>query len=169
MKEFTVTIDRTVHQVRTLTVKAENEEQARTVAKDTADSNEGWEGKDYCVETSIHIEEVPNDYIDRYGNPYDVEDPNACWPAGGGLHKDCEFNADALYAYYVVKSSLTILSSGSRVILRLSLRTMTPADTFGAISTPNLCSDQAGGILKQPRALIKKILAGKFGTRFAIV
>ena len=104
MREFTVTIDRTVHQVRTLTIKAENEEQARTVAKDTADNNEGWEGKEYCVESSIRIEEVPNDYIDRYGNPYDVEDPNACWPAGGGLHKDCEFNADALYAYYVVKS-----------------------------------------------------------------
>lgn len=104
MKEFTTTIDRTVHQVRTLTIKAENEEQARAIAKDTADKNEGWEGKEYCVETSTHIEEVPNDYIDRYGNPYDCEDPNACWPAGGGLHKDCEFNADALYAYYVVKS-----------------------------------------------------------------
>jgi len=104
MKEFTVTIDRTVHQVRTLTVKTETKEQARIIAMDTADSNEGWEGKEYNVETSINIEEVPNDYIDRYGNPYDVEDPNACWPAGGGLHKDCEFNADALYAYYVVKS-----------------------------------------------------------------
>jgi hypothetical protein len=104
MKEFTVTIDRTVSQVRTLTIKAETKEQAREIANKTADSNEGWEGTEYCVESSIHIEEVPNDYIDRYGNPYDCEDPNACWPAGGGLHKDCEFNADALYAYYVVKS-----------------------------------------------------------------
>jgi len=104
MKEFTVTIDRTVHQVRTLTIKAENEDMARTVAMDTANENEGWEGKEYNVESSIHIEEVPNNYIDRYGNPYDCEDPEACWPAGGGLHKDCEFNADALYAYYVVKS-----------------------------------------------------------------
>ena len=104
MKEFTVTIYRTVHQVRTLTIKAENEEQARTAAMDTANENEGWEGKEYNVESNIHIEEVPNDYIDRYGNPYDCEDPNACWPAGGGLHKDCEFNADALYAYYAVKS-----------------------------------------------------------------
>jgi hypothetical protein len=104
MRKFTVTIDRTVNEIRTITVKAENKEQARAIANDIADSNEGWEGKEYCVESSIHIEEVPNDYIDRYGNPYDCEDPNACWPAGGGLHKDCEFNADALYAYYVVKS-----------------------------------------------------------------
>lgn len=98
MKEFTVTIDRTVSQVRTLTIKAENEGQAREIANKTADSNEGWEGTEYCVESSIHIEEVPNNYIDRDGNPYTDES----WPAGGGLHKDCEFNADALYAYYIV-------------------------------------------------------------------
>lgn len=102
MKEFTVTIDRTVHQVRTITIKAENEDMARTVAMDTANENEGWEGKEYNVESSIHIEEVPNNYIDQYGNPYDSEDDKACWPAGGGLHKDCEFNADALYAYYTI-------------------------------------------------------------------
>ena len=123
MKEFTVTIDRTVHQVRTLTIKAENEEQARAITEDTADKNEGWEGKEYCVETSTHIEEVPNDYIDRYGNPYDVEDPNACWPAGGGLHKDCEFNADALYAYYVVKSREKIgeyLTSKGFLLLKIN-------------------------------------------------
>jgi len=102
MKEFTVTIDRTVHQVRTITIKAENEDMARTVAMDTANENEGWEGKEYNVESSIHIEEVPNNYIDQYGNPYDSEDDKACWPAGGGLHKDCEFNADALYAYYTL-------------------------------------------------------------------
>lgn len=102
MREFIVTIDRVISQVRTITVKAENEEQARVVAKDTANENEGWEGKEYNVDTSIHIEEAPNNYIDRYGNPYDCDDENACWPAGGGLHKDCEFNADALYAYYVL-------------------------------------------------------------------
>jgi len=102
MREFTVTIDRTVHQVRTITIKAENEDMARTVAMDTANENEGWEGKEYNVESSIHIEEVPNNYIDQYGNPYDSEDDKACWPAGGGLHKDCEFNADALYAYYTL-------------------------------------------------------------------
>lgn len=107
MRKFTVTIDRIVSQVRVITVKAENEEQARAIANDTADSNEGWEGKDYCVESSIRIEEVPNIYIDKYGNPYDSES-DCCWPAGGGLHKDCEFNADALYAYYTVKNRYKI-------------------------------------------------------------
>lgn len=104
MKEFTVTIDRTVHQLRTITVKAESGTTAHSIATKIADSNEGWDGKEYCKESSIRIEEVQNDYIDKYGNPYDLNDPDACWPAGGGLHKDCEFNADALYAYYVMES-----------------------------------------------------------------
>ena len=47
--------------------------------------------------------EEENNYIDRDGFPYDSEGEH-CWPAGGGLHKDCEFNADALYAYYVMAS-----------------------------------------------------------------
>jgi len=46
---------------------------------------------------------LKNPYIDRDGFPYDSEGEH-CWPAGGGLHKDCEFNADALYAYYVMAS-----------------------------------------------------------------
>jgi hypothetical protein len=60
---------------------------------------------DYSVSA---CEEEENDYIDQYGNPYDSEDDKACWPAGGGLHKHCEFNADALYAYYVVKDRVRI-------------------------------------------------------------
>ena len=105
MKEFTVTIDRIVKQVRAITIEADTKEMAYEVATDIACKNgEDWEGKEYDMDYKIQLEEVPNDYIDRYGNPYDCEDPNACWPAGGGLHKDCEFNADALYAYYVVKS-----------------------------------------------------------------
>ena len=46
---------------------------------------------------------LKNPYIDRDGFPYDSEGEH-CWPAGGGLHKDCEFNADALYAFYTAKS-----------------------------------------------------------------
>ena len=46
------------------------------------------------------VEENP--YIDQYGEPYDFEGGDS-WPAGGGLHKDCDYNADALYAYYAVK------------------------------------------------------------------
>ena len=121
MREFTVTIDRTVHQVRFLTVKAEDEEQARAIANHTVKSNDGWEGTEYNVESKIRIEEAPNNYIDRYGNPYDSEDENACWPAGGGLHKDCDYNADALYAYYAVKDRVKIadylLSKGFKEIL----------------------------------------------------
>lgn len=57
----------------------------------------------YGVEiTIIDQPEEENNYIDRDGFPYDSEGEH-CWPAGGGLHKDCEYNADALYAYYVVK------------------------------------------------------------------
>ena len=101
MKEFVVTIDRIVKQVRTITIKAESEEQAYEAATDIAVENEGWDGKEYEVKYEINLEEVPNNYIDKYGNPYDSES-DACWPAGGGLHKDCEFNADALYAYYTM-------------------------------------------------------------------
>lgn len=101
MKEFTVTIDRTVKQVRTITIKAETKEQAYEAAMDIAVENEGWDGKEYDTDYEINLEEVPNIYIDKYGNPYDSESEN-CWPAGGGLHKDCEFNADALYAYYTM-------------------------------------------------------------------
>ncbi len=102
MKEFIVTIDRTVKQVRVITIKAENKEQAYDAAADIAEVNEGWDAAECDTDYEINIEEIieeePNDYIDRDGNPYTDES----WPAGGGLHKDCEFNADALYAYYIV-------------------------------------------------------------------
>lgn len=101
MKEFTVIIDRTVKQVRTIKIKAETEQQAYEVAMDISVKNEGWDGTEYDTTYEINLEEVPNDYIDKYGNPYDSE-TDCCWPAGGGLHKDCEFNADALYAYYTL-------------------------------------------------------------------
>jgi hypothetical protein len=121
MKEFTVSIDRTVKQFRTVTIKAESKEQAYEAAMDIAVENEDWDGKEYDANYEINIEEVPNDYIDQYGNPYDSEDDNACWPAGGGLHKDCEFNADALYAYYTLgdryKIADYLLSKGFKEIL----------------------------------------------------
>lgn len=123
MKEFVVTIDRIVKQFRTLTIKAESKEQAYEAATDIAVENEGWAAREYEVKYEINLEEVPNFYIDRYGNPYDCEDPDACWPAGGGLHKDCEFNADALYAYYVVKSRENIkeylMSKGFELLLEM--------------------------------------------------
>ena len=117
MKEFTITIDRTVKQLRTLTIKAESKEQAYDAAMDIAAENEGWDGKEYDTNYEINIEEVLNNYIDRDGNPYTDES----WPAGGGLHKDCEFNADALYAYYTMgnryKIAYYLLSKGFKEIL----------------------------------------------------
>lgn len=101
MKEFTVTIDRTVKQLRTITIKGKTKEQVYEAAMNIAVEQDGWDGTEYDTTYEISLEETPskNNYIDRYGNPYDPENDDACWPAGGGLHKDCEFNADALYAY----------------------------------------------------------------------
>lgn len=104
MKEFIVNIERTIRETTSTIIKANTKEEAHDMAIDFAINAKDGEYSGRKTEYRTHIEEVPNDYIDRYGNPYDCEDENACWPAGGGLHKDCEYNADALYAYYVVKS-----------------------------------------------------------------
>jgi len=120
MKEFTITIDRTVKQVRTVKIKAETEHQAYDAAIDIAVDDEGWDGHEYDTKYDINLEEVPNNYIDKYGSPYDSES-DSCWPAGGGLHKDCEFNADALYAYYTIgdryKIAKYLLSKGFKETL----------------------------------------------------
>lgn len=58
-------------------------------------------------EFTVTIEEEPNNYIDQYGNPYDHESGDS-WPAGGGLDKRCDYNAEALYAYYVLKNQEAI-------------------------------------------------------------
>jgi hypothetical protein len=104
MKEFKITITRIQYCERIITVKAENEAEARMEGMNfAADSENGdWYGTEKETKYEIVADEIPNDYIDQYGNPYDSEDEHACWPAGGGLHKDCEFNADALYAYYTL-------------------------------------------------------------------
>lgn len=104
MKKYTVDVNRISYCSKTFEVNAENEQDARNKAFDLA-ADTDFSGSEYDYEYEVgKPDEIPNDYIDRYGNPYDCEDPEACWPAGGGLHKDCEFNADALYAYYVIKS-----------------------------------------------------------------
>ena len=119
MKTFRIDVTRTAFATKTYEVKAESEIAAKWKACKMAENDTFSEDcSDYSVSA---CEEVVNDYIDRYGNPYDSEDDKACWPAGGGLHKDCEFNADALYAYYVVKSREKIadylLSKGFREVL----------------------------------------------------
>lgn len=108
MKKYNVEVVRASYASKTFEVSAENEEEAKSKAVDMAVETD-YSGSEYDCEYNANTpQEVPNDYIDRYGNPYDANDPNACFPIGGGLHKDCEFNADALYAYYVVKDRLKI-------------------------------------------------------------
>lgn len=103
MKKYNVEVVRVSYASKTFEVSAENEFQAKRQAVDMAMDTD-YSGSEYDCEYNANApQEIPNNYIDRYGNPYYSEDPNYCWPAGGGLHKDCEFNADALYAYYVVK------------------------------------------------------------------
>ena len=100
MKTFKIDVTRTAFATKTYEVKAENETIAKWKAVKVAENDTFSEDcSDYSVSACVEEE---NNYIDQYGNPYDSEDDKACWPAGGGLHKDCEFNADALYAYYIV-------------------------------------------------------------------
>lgn len=112
MKTFKIDVTRTAFATKTYEVKAESETTAKWKACKMAQNDTFSEDcSDYSVSA---CEEVVNNYIDRYGNPYDSEDDKACWPAGGGLHKDCEFNADALYAYYVVEKRGKIFDYLSR-------------------------------------------------------
>lgn len=71
-----------------------------------------WDGSvSYYDEIDAFVKrkmaELNNPYIDQYGNPYDAEGGDS-WPAGGGLHKDCDYNAEALFAYYTLKSKSEI-------------------------------------------------------------
>lgn len=103
MKKYSVEVVRTSYSSKTFEIWADNADDARKEAGDMALDHD-FSGEEYdCEYQVLQPEEIPNDYIDREGNPYDADDDEHCWPAGGGLHKDCEFNADALYAYYVVK------------------------------------------------------------------
>lgn len=108
MKKYNVEVVRTSYASKTFEISAENAAQAKSKAVDMAVEADYSESEYDCQYRVNTPQEVPNDYIDRYGNPYDANDPNACFPIGGGLHKDCEFNADALYAYYVVKNRYKI-------------------------------------------------------------
>ena len=104
MKKFSITV---VHHAfsEPIEVLAETEKEAREKALDIVECGGGRFRKnqeDYEVE-SVEEEEYP--YIDQYGEPYE---PEMSVPAGGGLHKACDYNADALYAYYIVKDRYAI-------------------------------------------------------------
>lgn len=103
MKKYIVEVVRTSYCSKTFVIKAENAEKAKKDALEMAYDTDFSESE-YDCDYQVHKpKEVENNYIDRNGKPYDADDDEHCWPAGGGLHKDCEYNADALYAYYVVK------------------------------------------------------------------
>lgn len=106
-KKFKVEIFRTAYALNAVEVEAETPNEAKERALETA-GNADFTDCTYHVEYEAgdaeevdeKEKEVENPYIDDKGDPYDSESDDCCWPAGGGLHKDCEFNADALYAYY---------------------------------------------------------------------
>lgn len=105
MKKYSVEVVRTSYSSKAFEVMADNAEDARKKAADMAYDHD-FSGEEYDSEYKVlQPQELPNDYIDRNGYPYDIDDNEHCLPAGGGLHKDCEYNADALYAYYVVKDN----------------------------------------------------------------
>ena len=103
MKKYNVEVIRVSYSAKTFEVNAENEQDAKDQAFNMATDTD-YSGSEYDCEYEVNTpQEISNDYIDQYGNPYNSEDDKACWPAGGGLHKKCDYNADAIYAYYVVK------------------------------------------------------------------
>ena len=100
MKKYSVEVVRTSYCSKAFEIEAENEEMARKAASEMAYDTD-FSGSEFDCEYQVNDPmetKEENDYIDRNGEPYDPQDDEHCWPAGGGLHKDCEFNADALYA-----------------------------------------------------------------------
>lgn len=111
--KYRVVVTKVVKSTKTIEIEAEgldamykNEdaEMVRNLANIAAINDDFTDAE--MTETKFIIggiqEAEENPYIDHYGNPYDCESGDS-WPAGGGLHKDCDHNAEALYAYYAVK------------------------------------------------------------------
>ena len=102
--KYTIEITKVMTYTKTITVEGRNEREACDCAKFEALDKNFDDAPLQTTEYKVgEVKEVENQYIDQYGNPYDSESGDS-WPAGGGLHKDCDYNADALYAYYTVKN-----------------------------------------------------------------
>ena len=88
--------------------KTEDADEVRNLANIEA-INDDFSDAETTIEYVMGgIQEVEeNPYIDQYGEPYDSESGDS-WPAGGGLHKDCDYNAEALYAYYTLGDRYSI-------------------------------------------------------------
>lgn len=101
--KYRVSVTKVIEATKTFEIEADDELMVSDLANVEAVNADFSSAED--VKTKYFIgkpEKVENPYIDQYGNPYDWESGDS-WPAGGGLHKDCDYNADALYAYYAVK------------------------------------------------------------------
>lgn len=99
--KYIIEVTRTVESFKAYTITADSEEQAREKAlKMAVNDNLSETEENY---TAI-CAEVLKDYVDWQGCPYDPDDENHCWPAGGGLRKECDYNAEALVAFYVMGS-----------------------------------------------------------------
>lgn len=97
--KYSVEITRHSFSTREFIVEATDEADARTIAMEHA-ANEDFNPEDFA-DYSINSIIPANKYlVDGAGNPY-IE--NESFPAGGGLDKRCRYNADALYAFNVVK------------------------------------------------------------------
>ena len=101
--KYRISVTKVIEATKTFEIEADDELTVSDLANVEAVNADFSSAED--VKTKYFIgkpEKVENPYIDQYGNPYDWESGDS-WPAGGGLHKDCDYNADALYAYYAVK------------------------------------------------------------------
>lgn len=99
--KYRVSVTKVIEATKTFEIEADDELMVSDLANVEAVNADFSSAEN--VKTKYFIgkpEKVENPYIDQYGHPY-VEGMGM--PVGGGLHKDCDYNADALYAYYAVK------------------------------------------------------------------
>ena len=99
--KYRVSITKLIEATKTFEIEADDELKVSDLANVEAVNADFSSAED--VKTKYFIGEpvkVESPYIDQYGHPYDE---GSGMPVGGGLHKDCDYNADALYAYYAVK------------------------------------------------------------------
>ena len=99
--KYRVSVTKVIEATKTFEIEADDELKVSDLANVEADNADFSSAEN--VKTKYFIGEpvkVENPYIDQYGFPYEE---NESMPAGGGLHKDCDYNAEALYAFYVLK------------------------------------------------------------------
>lgn len=86
--KFSIEVTKMTEVTEIVTVNADTEEEAKVLAIKKAHFTRAGGCVSYSAKSY--------DYVDQNGNPYI---PDESYPVGGGLHRDCEFNADAIVAY----------------------------------------------------------------------